>query len=384
MKYRNLATVLSQRISESKPLIQVVIGPRQIGKTTALKAVFKHQGLYRSADSPVPTAAQEIEKWWKEAEKLDAPLLAIDEIQKVANWPETIKWLWDKSENFKLVLTGSSSLLVEKGLKESLAGRFELIKGEHWNYREARNVFGFSVNDFINYGCYPGSVDLLPDLNRWSQFIQDAIVEPVIGRDLLQLHPIDNPALLRQVFGLASAHPAQIISLQKMQGQLQSKGAVATVQNYLDLLAHAFIVTPLQKYSAQAIRVRKSSPKLIIHDNALVKAFERPVTEELSPERKGRYFENAVIARFIEAGWETYYWKHRDLEVDAVVISPENEHLAVEIKTSPTSPAELKGLTAFCRQHPAFTPCLLSLANQQIQGVRALDVEAILSLCRQY
>jgi len=384
MKYRNLIKILEARINEEKPLIQVVIGPRQVGKTTALQALLASQGLYKSADSPIPIASGEIEHWWQEAQALATPLLAIDEIQKVSNWPEAIKWLWDKSDNIKLILTGSSSLLVEKGLKESLAGRFELIRAEHWNFQEARDVFDFDVDQFINYGCYPGSVILLQDLQRWSQFIQDAIVEPVIGRDLLQLHPVDNPALLRQVFGLAAAHPAQIISLQKLQGQLQNKGAVSTIQNYLDLLGHAFIVTPLQKYSPHAIRVRKSSPKLIVHDNALVRAFERPASTTLSPERKGRYFENAVMARFIESGWETYYWKHRDLEVDAVVITPDNEHLAIEIKSSPTSASELKGLSAFCRQYPNFKPCLVSLSNQSIEGVTTLDVEDTLSLCREY
>jgi len=384
MIYRELVHVLNRRLREKKPLIQVLVGPRQIGKTTTLQAVFKNQGIYHTADSPVPTASTEIERWWKEAESLENPLLAIDEIQKVANWPETVKWLWDKSENFKLVLTGSSSLLVEKGLKESLAGRFELIRGEHWNYSEAKKVFDLSLDDFVCFGCYPGSVDFLDDVNRWSQFIRDGIVEPVIGRDLLQLRPVNNPALLRQVFGLAAAYPAQVISLQKIQGQLQSKGAVTTIQNYLELLAQAFIVTPVQKYSPFAIRTRKSSPKLIIHDNALVRAFERPPTQELSPKRKGCYFENAVIARLIEAGWEVYYWKHRDLEVDAVVISPENEHLAIEIKSVPTTSQQLKGLSTFCEQYPDFEPCLVSLADQAMEGVRTLPVADILSLCRQY
>lgn len=379
---RSLVIALRQRIGEKSPLIQVVVGPRQVGKTTALKAALGGSGIYHSADYPTPLGSDALIKWWDEAENDKSRLLAVDEIQKITNWSETVKYLWDKSKDIKLILTGSSSLLVEKGLKETLAGRFELIRVEHWNYSEAAKVFNLSLRQFIEFGCYPGSIQYMEDRARWGAFVRDAIVEPAIGRDLLQLHPIENPALIRQIFGAAVALPAHLISTQKLQGALQERGTVPTISHYLSLLAESFLVTGIQKYSPAQFRSRKSIPKLIIHDNGLCRAFERPISEDIAEERFGRYFENAVGARFLEAGWDTYYWKQRDFEVDFVVIGPENQKWAVEVKAGKTSQAELRGLFEFCRRHTEFEPRLVSFIDQAIDGVSALDPAEILSLCR--
>lgn len=380
---RGLVNALKRRIGEKSPLIQVVIGPRQVGKTTALKAALDGNGIYHSADYPTPLSSEALTKWWDEAEQDKSRLLAVDEIQKITGWSETVKYLWDKSKNMKLIITGSSSLLVEKGLKETLAGRFELIRVEHWNYSEAASVFNLSLRQFIEFGCYPGSIQFLEDRTRWAAFVRDAIVEPAIGRDLLQLYPIENPALIRQIFGAAVSLPAQLISIQKLQGTLQEKGAVPTISHYLSLLAEAFLVTGVQKYSPAQFRARKSIPKLIIHDNALCRAFERPVAEDIDANRFGRYLENSVGARFIEAGWDTYYWKHRDFEVDFVVIGPENQKWAIEVKAGKTSLVELRGLFEFCKEHTEFEPRLISFVDQAIDGICSLDLRKILSLSRQ-
>ena len=381
-KDRYLVELLASRIRETTPLIQVMIGSRQVGKTTALKAALGREGVYHTADNPVPLSFEVLAEWWKEAEQDPSRLLAVDEIQKIPHWSEMLKKLWDESSNMKVIVTGSSSLLVEKGLKESLAGRFEIIRADHWNFSEAKEIFDLSLEDFVEYGCYPGAVPFLKDMPRWGAFVRDAIVEPALGRDILQLHPVANPALLRQLFGAAVSLPAQIISLQKIQGSLQGKGSVPTLSNYLKLLSDAFLVTAVQKFSPSPLRSKKSIPKLIIHDNGLLRAFERPVYQKLSRERFGRYFENAVGARFIEAGWETYYWKYREYEVDFVVTGPENQRFAVEVKTSKASIAEMKGVLEFHKHHPDFEPCLLSLVPQEIEGVRTLDPMKILSLSR--
>ena len=224
----------------------------------------------------------------------------------------------------------------------------------------------------------------MEDVERWGNYIRDSIVEPALGRDLLQLHPVENPALLRQIFAVALDMPAQIISLQKLQGQLQTKGAIATIQNYLNLLSKGFLVSSIEKYSASVVRGKKSSPKLVVHDNGLMRAFERPIGDPLPPGRLGRYFENIVGARFIEAGWKTYYWKDRTKEVDYVVIGPKNEKWAIEVKSTQCSPEDLKGLEAFCRIYPDFEPKIISLVNQKINGIASLPMKDILSLCREY
>jgi predicted AAA+ superfamily ATPase len=380
---RRFEIEIGRRLASSSPLIQVLIGPRQVGKTTAVRKILGHQGIYFTADSPVPISHTEIEVLWRQASELPNPILAIDEVQKIIGWAEAIKKLWDtKKKPIKLVLLGSAALAIEKNLKESLAGRYELVRIEHWNFAEAQEAFGISLPQFIEFGCYPGSMNFFTELDRWGLYIRDSIVEPAIGRDILQLHPVDNPALLRQVLSVCVGHPGQVISLNKLQGQLQDRGALATLQSYLELLSFGFLVTGVQKFSNNMIRARLSPPKLIVHDNALIRAFERPIFTRPSSERIGFYLENTVGARFIEAGWDTFYWKDRNLEVDFIVLGPQGQKWAVEVKVSPPDPSELKGLEMFGRRNPEFESCVVCPAPVSIPGIRHLTLAQILSLSR--
>lgn len=386
MENRVLVSAISARLAEKSPLIQVIIGPRQVGKTTLLKAAIGSGAVYESADNPTPTQSDVVNEWWNRALQSESKIIAIDEVQKIPAWTEVLKKLWDgKTKPLKVVVTGSSALLLEKGLKETLAGRFELIRAEHWNYQEANRVFDLSLGEFIEFGCYPGAIPFLKsDINRWGQYVRDSIIEPAIGRDLLQLYPVAQPSLLRQILGAAISLPAQVVSLNKMQDQLQGKGTLPTIQHYLKLLSDAFLISGVEKYSKSVFRTKRSSPKLIIHDNGIIRSFEKPIDKKISSEKLGRYFENCIGARFIEAGWDAYYWKDRDLEVDFVVIGPEGEKWAVEVKTSKTTEKELKGLFKFCELNKDFEPVLISLIGQTIAGVKNLSAEDALSFTRSY
>lgn len=381
--FRHLEYKIRTRIAEDRPLIQVVVGPRQVGKTTAIQQAMASRGLYETADSPTPLKAEDIQQWWELAEQRPEPLLAIDEVQKISGWSEIIKKLWDKkntSKPMKLILSGSAALSIEKNLKETLVGRYELIRAEHWNFREAKEVFGMDLQKYVEFGCYPGSMTFLNDVTRWGAYVRDSIIEPVIGRDILQLHPIHQPALLRQLFGVAASLPGQIVSLNKLQGQLQDRGAIATLQHYLELLSQGFLVSGVQKFTSAPIRSKRSAPKLIVHDNGLMRALERPIHTRLNADQFGHYFENAIGARLIEAGWETYYWNERTLEVDFIAIGPNGQKLAIEVKSSSTSEKNLHGLREFCKRHRDFEPCLISFVDQKIEGIRNWPAEEVLSL----
>jgi predicted AAA+ superfamily ATPase len=378
---RKLSIQLSSRLAEPRPLMQVVIGPRQVGKTTSVKSALAGRGVYETADYPTPPTHDAINAWWDLALKSQDQILAIDEIQKIADWSEVVKRRWDESPHaLKVILTGSSALLLEKGLRESLAGRFELIRPGHWTFAEANAAFGMDLRRYIEFGCYPGAVPLLNDIPRWAAYIRDSIVESVIGRDLLLLHPVNNPALLRQVFGIAAGMPAATISLQKITGQLQHQGSVPTIQNYLTLLSQAFLVTGLNKFSSNVVRQKRSSPKLLMHDNSLCRAFMRPADAPLDPDTFGHYFENTVGARLVEAGWNVDYWQQAHADVDFVVRGPNNEHFAIEVKSGETTNGELLGLRKFCAEHKQFEPCLVSLVGQSFPGIRSLAPDWILSI----
>jgi predicted AAA+ superfamily ATPase len=386
-KNRQFFDILEARLCEKEPLIQVLIGPRQVGKSTAIRNLLAGRGVYHSADSPTPQSHEILQEVWKKSLEFaneEERILAVDEIQKITGWRETIKHLWDTSPlRPKVILSGSSAVLVEKGITETLAGRFELIRAEHWNLQEATDIFGTTWMAFLEFGCYPGSVGFLNDVERWGAYIRDSIVESALGRDLLMLHPVEQPALLRQLFSVAVNLPAQIVSLQKLQGQLQGMGSLPTLQNYLRLFEMAFLVTGLEKYSTTALRLKRSSPKLIVHDNALIRAFERPILASPDAARMGRYFENAVAARFLESGWDTYYWNQGDHEVDLVTLGPQGEKLAIEVKLGPVNRSELRSLFKFCKIHPEFKACLISGVDQSdIEGIVTLDRNSVLCLSR--
>lgn len=353
---RQFQSILARRLSESLNFIQVVVGPRQIGKTTGVRSIFdsypgpKH---FVSADSPVPFSSDWLRTQWSIARGLgpDA-LLVIDEVQKVDGWAEVCKRLFDEHRSkreLKVVLLGSASLSIKDGLASALAGRFELIQVPHWSYAEMREAFGFDLDTFISFGGYPGAAELLPDFRRWQSYIRDSVIEPVLGRDISGLVRINKPALFRQSFRLAMLYPAQIISYQKLLGQLQDRGNAATVKHYLELFESAFLLKLIPKFSNSPLAVSKSSPKILPLAPALCNAFVEGPEMAQQPTWRGRVFESVIGAALLKLPGELFYWSHGNYEVDFVRVC-NNEIIAYEVKS------KLMERTESIRQFRKFYP----------------------------
>lgn len=287
-------------------------------------------------------------------------LLVIDEIQKITNWSEVIKRLWDEDSNagrkLKVIILGPSRLLVQQGLTESLAGRFESIYMGHWTYGEMHAAFGWSVGQYIWFGGYPGSANLIKDEERWKNYVQNALIETSISKDILMLTRIDKPALLKRLFELGCLYSGQILSFSKVQGQLQDVGNTTTLSHYLSLLDNTGLLSGIEKYTANVIRTRSSSPKFQVHNNALISAQRNELFGEISlqPEKWGRMVESAVGAHFVNAapvtGCNVYYWRHRNEEVD-FVLENRGRVVAIEVKTGNEN--ETSGMNTFKEQfHP--------------------------------
>jgi predicted AAA+ superfamily ATPase len=314
---------------------------------------------YVSADEPTLRAADWIGQQW-EAARLEATgragaVLVLDEIQKIPSWSEAVKRLWDEDTRrkrpLKVVLLGSAPLLIAQGLTESLAGRFETLRLPHWSWVEMREAFGFTLDDHLYFGGYPGAAPLAKDPARWARYIADSLIETSISRDVLLLTRVDKPALLRRLFELACRYSGQVLSYTKMLGQLQDAGNSTTLAHYLDLLAGAGMVRGLPKYAGDVARSRGSSPKLQVLNTALM-----TVTAGLSPaevradrEFRGRLIESAVGAHLANAAavgeCELYYWRDRGQEVDFVVRA-RNRLLAIEVKSG-RAPQAHAGTAAF-------------------------------------
>jgi hypothetical protein len=287
---------------------------------------------------------------WQQALLLgDGALLVIDEIQKVANWPETIKALWDaKPGRLRLLLLGSSALQIQAGVTESLAGRFELLRVHHWTFAELQAAFDYDLPRYLAFGGYPGAVALEHAPDRWYAYMKDAIVEAVIGKDILQSHKVANPALFRQAFQILSAYPAQEISYTKLLGQLQDKGNTDLIKHYIDLYGGAFLLHALQKYSPKAWLTRSSSPKMLPACPALF-SMAAGVNVLQNAEQRGRAFELAVGAELVQQPGQVFYWRERNDEVD-FVYQYRDALYAIEVKSGRKKSA--KGLEVFCAQSP--------------------------------
>jgi uncharacterized protein len=350
---RAFVAQLENRLGDDAPLIQVLVGPRQVGKTTGLRQLLARAPgpcHYANADDLLVTdRSWLLEQWQKALLHGKGTLLVVDEIQKVPNWSEAIKSLWDGHPGrLRVVLLGSSSLQVQNGVTESLAGRFELTRIHHWTFAELRDAFGYDLPRYLLYGGYPGSVAFEGDFDRWYAYLKDGIVEAVIGKDILQNRKVANPALLRRAFEILCRYPAQEISYTKLLGQLQDKGNTDLVKYYLALYAGAFLVYSLEKYSAGAWLTRGSSPKILAACPALCTMAAGPGALA-GPERLGRMFELAVGAELLQLPGELFYWREKNAEVD-FVYRHQGRLYAIEVKSGRKKSA--KGPEAFVRHFP--------------------------------
>lgn len=352
MYKRSQYQVITKRLKEPRHFIQVVLGPRQVGKTTVVKQALKDLDLpYQiySADSVPATQTSWISDCWSTArtqmrvEGRSEFILVIDEIQKIKNWSEVTKKEWDADTfndiNIKVVILGSSRVLLEKGLSDSMMGRFEEIRMTHWAYPEMRDAFGMTFEQYIYFGGYPGAAFLIDDEERWNQYINGSIIDATINKDILLDSPIGKPALLRQTFELGASYSGEIVSLTKMVGALQDAGNTTTLAGYLNLLGDSGLLTGLQKFAMDKSRQRASAPKFQVYNNALKTVYSDLSFKEAILNRKewGRIFESAIgghiISNAFVGGYEVFYWREKDKEVD-YILKKKNRIVAIEVKSN--------------------------------------------------
>ena len=329
----------------------MLAGPRQVGKTTLVGQLLAASSIpsYNvSADGVANVGTAWLDQQWETARikfrqsGATEFILAVDEIQKIPNWSETVKANWDADTRtnlpLKVILLGSSRLLLQQGLTESLAGRFEMTYIGHWSLTEMKSAFGFSAEQFAWFGGYPGAARLVEDEPRWKRYVHDSLIDPSISRDILSLTRVDKPALLRRLFELGCLYSGQVMALNKLLGQLLDAGNVTTLAHYLTLLDSAGLLGGLEKYSGAVIRQRQSSPKFQVHNTALIGGQAPEMFKEIKaiPEKWGRVVESATGAHLLnharEAGYQLYYWREGNHEVD-FVMQHRGKMLAIEVKS---------------------------------------------------
>ena len=358
---------LMGRLDEPRSLIQVISGSRQVGKSTMVKQMLQETTLpcmMESADSVEEERTEWIGEVWDAARARmrlgnhDEFLLVIDEVHKINNWSEEVKKQWDADTfndvNIKVVILGSSRLLLKDGLTESLAGRYELIRMPHWSYNEMRDAFGMDINQYIYFGGYPGGAKLIGNEPRWRRYIRDSIIAPAIERDILMTKTIYKPELMRRLFELGCTYSGEELSLTKMLGQLQDVGNVTTLANYLTTLDESQLLCGLRKYANDNARKYNSVPKLFVYNTSLLSALSGISFEKLyaTPREWGRWVESAVGAHILnyadEQDYKVYYWRERNDEVDFVIESS-RRCVAIEVKSGRRT--RNTGLSVFSKRY---------------------------------
>jgi predicted AAA+ superfamily ATPase len=370
MYVRKALQSIEQQVKRPRSLIQVISGPRQVGKTTLAQQLTKRittKTLYVSADDTIVADVNWLDGIWQSARDTMRVsgerelLLIIDEIQKITNWSQAVKKNWDRDDwdnlNLKVIILGSSRLLLQEGLNESLMGRFFLHYVGQWSYEEMHNAFQVTPEQYAWFGGYPRAIQFIEDEALFKEYVRNAIVEPSISRDILMLTQVNKPALLRQLFEMGSAYSGQILSYNKILGQLQEAGNSSTLAHYAELLRQASLVAGLEEYSSKPIKSKASSPKFQVFDMALLSSLRRQTFEQAQADSAywGRVVESTVGARLLNLVSQNslgklLYWRKDNREVD-FVIQLADQIAAIEVKSTISNPAP-ENLAAFKKQFP--------------------------------
>jgi predicted AAA+ superfamily ATPase len=387
-RYHN--EVLKGRIEkEERRFIQVIMGPRQVGKTTMVIQLLQEMPMgyvFESADAMPNTNSTWLQQVWETARirmkttNASEFLLIIDEIQKIDNWSETVKQQWDRDTrehtHIKVILLGSARLLIQKGLTESLAGRFETIHLGHWSFTEMEQAFGWTKEQYVYFGGYPGSAGLISDEDRWKNYVRDTLIETSISRDILMLTRIDKPALLKRLFELGAIYSGQILSYTKIIGELQDAGNTTTLSHYLDVLSDCGLLGGLEKYAGNVIRKRSSAPKFQVYNNALltVQNDKRFADVIVNPKEWGRLVESAIGAHLINNSiaqrYNVYYWREGNEEVD-FILEKNGSVVALEVKSG--QKANNTGMSVFTKKFNPLRALLVGTGGIPYDEFLAID-----------
>ena len=319
----------------------VVIGPRQVGKTTLIQKIVEgKKTLFLNGDDP-QTRLQLATANFQFLLQLvmDYETIVIDEAQRIENIGLTIKMLVDAKLNKQFILTGSSSLDLGNQINEPLTGR----KWEHQlfplSWSEVKNHYLFPnaysrLEEFLIYGMYP---EVVTEANKQKRLLQ--LSGSYLYQDILELVNIKKPDLLMKLLNALALQLGSEVSYNELAKILGVDRM--TVINYIDLLEKVYVIFRLHPFSTNQRKEITAKPKIYFYDNGIRNAIIGQFNPLQSRQDVGALFENFFISEKIKQlnykGFygKTHYWRNtQQAEIDFIEIN-EGEITAHEIKYNP-------------------------------------------------
>ncbi len=371
----------------SLPQIIALTGLRRVGKTTlmfkivedAIKRGFDARNIiYFSFDefrnAKIRDVIKEYERIFEKDIKNGKYLLLLDEIQKLSNWEDQVKRIYDTFKNIKIIISGSESLFIKKRSKETLAGRIFEFKVEPLSFREflefknakfkpielyEKKLFKL-FNEFILTQGFPELVGI-KDRDIIKKYVKESIVEKVIYKDIPTLFKIKDVTIIESLLNILMEEPGQIIEISDLAKEL--KISRQALSNYFNYLEESFLVRKLYNFSTNRRKIERKLKKYyptVISVNLLFKG------DELS---KSRVFEWLLVNQLkAEFFWRDPYKN----EVDVVLV--DKKPIPIEIKYGKI---DTKGILAFMHKFNVNKGYIISNEVEEKQKINRKTISII-------
>lgn len=342
-----------------EPQIVSLCGLRRVGKTTLLQKTIQdlltentpNAILYFSFDDFGDIELYDILDIFKEIHKKEPKFLIFDEVQKLSNWAEKVKILYD-TKKYKIFVSGSESLFLRKGTRESLAGRIYEFEVKKLNFSEYLNFVGkaeiaknprlyeielrMELGNYLLCGGFPELIGK-QDKELVKQYIRTTIIEKIVFKDMAKIYPIEDTEQLIKILDIIVDNPGMIVDFSSLSQEIGITRQ--TLSKYFEYLEMAHLVVKLYNFSRNRITSEKSLKRFY-------PTFLSPVLTEESGERTGKLMETVCVL----ATDAKFFWrdKYKD-EVDIVLLK-DKEIIPIEIKYR-NQPGSNKGLQKFLKKY---------------------------------
>ena len=359
---RHLDFKINQHFEKYKQVL-ILLGSRQVGKTTMVKKIFPQADYFLVDNEPIKKILESYDiETYKTLINKNSREIIIDEIHLLDNPGRAVKIIYDQLENIKLIITGSSSFHIKNKTGESLAGRkidyniYPLTFSEYLNqkgitrdlnfnilekiiddqkYNPNDQFYKFDIKNILNnvliYGQYPHLIEHPNDEKYLRNF-----VDSLIFKDILELNLIEDKKLAKDLLKLLAFQIGNLINYSELANSL--KADQRTIKRYIEIFEQSFVLFRLYPYSKNKRDEISKAAKIFFYDTGVRNALIGDFSALEARTDKGALFENFIISEltkqdsYADKNCKFYYWRTKQGSEIDVVLEKMNELIGVELK----------------------------------------------------